>query len=281
LGNIPWGTYATVNGFLWFKDVDIEKEGQVWPNGASWFTGRKIYFTGTNRCPKNVETDAFSKFSVIFQVDSKPEKNCSLQAHYEGDNEFFDKCHSQPVYYSIVKHKTGLTLKVDDLRLNPLNTNNSANHTILEANQPIRIKGQLIDIDLGTVIENQSIEIETNLPIQVISAKTETDGKFQIDNLKVTSEIRQYYTKAIFRGNELYESTESDIHELQVVAKKEKLLDVIMTEENFESSTGNFDVFICHAYEDKIFARPLAEKLKQKGINVWYDEFTLHISQVS
>lgn len=37
-----------------------------------------------------------------------------------------------------------------------------------------------------------------------------------------------------------------------------------------------YDVFICHASEDKEdFVRPLAVKLREKGISVWYDEFTL------
>ncbi len=39
-----------------------------------------------------------------------------------------------------------------------------------------------------------------------------------------------------------------------------------------------FDVFICHASEDKNeFVRPLAETLEAYGINVWYDEFTLKV----
>lgn len=39
-----------------------------------------------------------------------------------------------------------------------------------------------------------------------------------------------------------------------------------------------WDVFICHASEDKeAFVRPLAEGLKNHGIEVWYDEFTLKI----
>lgn len=37
-----------------------------------------------------------------------------------------------------------------------------------------------------------------------------------------------------------------------------------------------WDVFICHASEDKeSFVRPLAEALRAKGLRVWYDEFTL------
>lgn len=39
-----------------------------------------------------------------------------------------------------------------------------------------------------------------------------------------------------------------------------------------------YDVFICHASEDKEdFVRPLAEKLRQQHIEVWYDEFSLKI----
>jgi formylglycine-generating enzyme required for sulfatase activity len=38
----------------------------------------------------------------------------------------------------------------------------------------------------------------------------------------------------------------------------------------------DWDVFISHAWEDKEdIARPLAEVLRQKGLRVWYDEFTL------
>ncbi len=39
-----------------------------------------------------------------------------------------------------------------------------------------------------------------------------------------------------------------------------------------------WDVFICHASEDKeAFVRPLAEALQKRGLRVWYDEFTLKV----
>jgi hypothetical protein len=39
-----------------------------------------------------------------------------------------------------------------------------------------------------------------------------------------------------------------------------------------------YDAFICHASEDKEdFVRPLAERLRQQHIHVWYDEFSLSI----
>jgi hypothetical protein len=41
---------------------------------------------------------------------------------------------------------------------------------------------------------------------------------------------------------------------------------------------AKWDVFISHAFEDKeSFVRPLAEALRQLGVSVWYDEFSLQI----
>ena len=41
---------------------------------------------------------------------------------------------------------------------------------------------------------------------------------------------------------------------------------------------GQWDAFICHASEDKeSFVRPLAESLRQRGLAVWYDDFTLNV----
>jgi hypothetical protein len=51
-------------------------------------------------------------------------------------------------------------------------------------------------------------------------------------------------------------------------------------EENRDTKVGAFpyDVFICHASEDKdTIARPLAETLRKNGLTVWYDEFTLKL----
>jgi len=39
----------------------------------------------------------------------------------------------------------------------------------------------------------------------------------------------------------------------------------------------DYDVFVCHASEDKGFVEPLAQALKDKGLNVWYDRFELKI----
>lgn len=44
------------------------------------------------------------------------------------------------------------------------------------------------------------------------------------------------------------------------------------------ASENQWDVFICHAGEDKDeLVRPLAEELKGRGLSVWYDEFELRV----
>lgn len=37
------------------------------------------------------------------------------------------------------------------------------------------------------------------------------------------------------------------------------------------------DVFLCHAGEDKNIVRPLAEELTKRGVDVWYDEYSLEL----
>jgi len=38
-----------------------------------------------------------------------------------------------------------------------------------------------------------------------------------------------------------------------------------------------YDVFVCHASEDKAFVEPLAQALRDKGLKVWYDRFELKL----
>ncbi len=45
-----------------------------------------------------------------------------------------------------------------------------------------------------------------------------------------------------------------------------------------ENDNKTWDVFICHATEDKeAFVRPLAEALRKRGFHVWFDEYTLRL----
>ena len=43
------------------------------------------------------------------------------------------------------------------------------------------------------------------------------------------------------------------------------------------AATPEWDVFICHASEDKEFARPLAQALQARGLRVWFDEVNLRV----
>lgn len=50
------------------------------------------------------------------------------------------------------------------------------------------------------------------------------------------------------------------------------------SEEGRQRPALQWDLFICHASEDKEnFVRPLAEALQQKALKVWYDEITLKL----
>lgn len=53
---------------------------------------------------------------------------------------------------------------------------------------------------------------------------------------------------------------------------------VTRTESKAPARPERWDVFISHASEDKeAIARPLADNLKAKGLNVWYDDFSLKL----
>lgn len=52
--------------------------------------------------------------------------------------------------------------------------------------------------------------------------------------------------------------------------------DVEIIDEDLKlSSTKKYDVFICHASEDKLYVKNLADELKKAGFEVWYDDFQL------
>lgn len=69
----------------------------------------------------------------------------------------------------------------------------------------------------------------------------------------------------------------SDGIDLKEVLSPENLVCTANIESTMNTSY-KYDVFICHASEDKeSFVRSLASKLHNKGLQVWYDEFSLTI----
>jgi hypothetical protein len=63
------------------------------------------------------------------------------------------------------------------------------------------------------------------------------------------------------------------------IKRDEVILDEMKLRKAYAAALGKkWDVFICHASEDKEgFVRPLATALQASGLSVWYDEFTLKI----
>jgi len=60
---------------------------------------------------------------------------------------------------------------------------------------------------------------------------------------------------------------------IKQVVNRQTLNECIANKEAYE-----YDVFICHASEDKdSFVRPLANEFHRRGVNVWYDEFSLKV----
>ncbi len=69
-------------------------------------------------------------------------------------------------------------------------------------------------------------------------------------------------------------------HQQQITEelRKQKELSQATIDTDKSSDSKEHDFFISHASEDKdSFVRPLAEKLIDLGLNVWYDEFNLKI----
>ena len=82
--------------------------------------------------------------------------------------------------------------------------------------------------------------------------------KFESDQRKLMQEQRAHQRRAALEARRQNWATATDISGTE--------------------SAKSYDFFICHASEDKDdFVRELAELLKAKGAEVWYDEFTLRV----
>ncbi len=63
------------------------------------------------------------------------------------------------------------------------------------------------------------------------------------------------------------------------IKRDESILDERKLRKVYAAGLGKrWDVFICHASEDKDdFVRPLAMRLQESGLSIWYDEFALKV----
>ncbi|MBU7011916.1 MAG: TIR domain-containing protein [Theionarchaea archaeon] len=100
----------------------------------------------------------------------------------------------------------------------------------------------------------------------------------EIVNATVVSKGRHGRTKEVHLGVSIH-LVESALEKHQMLKRVCKLIPPdqlrIMPIGHLDSSF-EYDVFICHASEDKeSFVRQLAKELESKGLRVWYDESTL------
>lgn len=99
--------------------------------------------------------------------------------------------------------------------------------------------------------------------------------------VKTTDPIREWWVVAGDTPSNLYPKNQfSDPDD--VFSFHAGIMDRLHEEETMETSETvgdkKYDVFICHASEDKgAFVEPLAHELDRMGLYVWYDEFELNI----
>lgn len=107
----------------------------------------------------------------------------------------------------------------------------------------------------------------------LVSEIFDTNPEITFDEFK--KEIKNI-RRDFFRINRINrEEFASTIYTNLVKVKKERQRS---KESRHTPAKKQYDVFICHAREDKErFVRELAETLRKKGLRVWYDEFTLSI----
>jgi hypothetical protein len=96
-----------------------------------------------------------------------------------------------------------------------------------------------------------------------------------VDSVLDSFEQRRYIVGAYgASGIKITVDGEAELERLQLQNRKTSVQTQSALPHEAQSET--FDVFISHASEDKdVFVRPLAEALRNAGIKVWYDEFTL------
>jgi hypothetical protein len=227
LGKVPWGHNVTIRGRLWFKDEEMP-----WSSGSTDLIGRKIHFTASNSVPAEAVTDAMSIFSTNLLTPNLPMLNCTLQAHYNGDDVMFDKCSSNTIHYDVIKHTSALLIDINNLRLSAIGKIvNDRSEISLERNQMFRITGILIDDVANNPINGKPIIFKTTLPTILQSVITLEDGRFSIINFTAPSEAGSYEIRAIFEGDDLYFTSHTKTIKVIVKEKQTSETNILEYEE--------------------------------------------------
>lgn len=105
-----------------------------------------------------------------------------------------------------------------------------------------------------------------------VSDKTERLHKLQQDLFKAQQREQESALKKLQRQQDENASLQRrELERMTIAQRDSEATDV-------EPTRTEHDVFISHASEDKDdIVRPLAELLREKGFDVWYDEFQLKV----
>lgn len=142
-------------------------------------------------------------------------------------------------------------IRGNELIFEIINFNNNAELIMRERDQIIKFL-----IDQASYVNKQVNEYNENLTKTIQEIITQTMGK-----LSQRSELlAKLGTPLKIQPEERVDS---------------EIVEEIKISRVVDKKTKEFDVFICHANEDKDFVNLLAEAIKKAGIEVWYDNFEL------
>jgi hypothetical protein len=203
---VPWGTAINVDGQLWFRNEPFTS-----CSGTVDMQGKKIIFTGNDVSEANTLTDGFAKFSTQILVGHDPRTDCFLQAHYEGDPVFFDKCDSNIISYEITKHESSLSLDIEPLvpKLADL-LESDATRVTLKAGQFYLLKGHLRDKTLDRSIPDRIVKFVGPVEFHLSPVVTNLEGRYTLCT-KIPDNNGAFSIEAIFEGEEHYRSSTAKI----------------------------------------------------------------------
>lgn len=123
------------------------------------------------------------------------------------------------------------------------------------------IIGQRIEVEKDLKIPLKEMGVTDNSLLNALRYSIQkgyvapyTNRPDDLTDIKITAAGYYWAVKEkTSKGKEVLEGRKIDIHKKEI----------------------KYDVFICHASEDKAFVQPLAQALKNAGIKVWYDDFVL------
>jgi hypothetical protein len=116
------------------------------------------------------------------------------------------------------------------------------------------------------------------------SGRTITEINSHLSSLRDSAEqwkteLQQFVQQSIEHRKVERRKHEEIVGRLKMPVKRASDTGTAVTaSQEVREDAGTWDVFICHASEDKeAIAKPLAEALEGKGLRVWYDDFSLKL----